>query len=73
MNAEAVEKLSKLFITCHALAMKSRPFSDFTWQYEIDEKNGLPIGRPTVFDRISAHACVSACVSARYFLKKYLR
>ena len=69
MNAEAVEKLSKLFITCHALAMKSRPFSDFTWQCEIDEKKGLPIGRPTVFDRISAHACVSA----RYFLKKYLR
>ena len=32
MNAEAVEKLSKLFITWHALAMKSRPFSDFTWQ-----------------------------------------
>ena len=50
MNAEAVEKLSKLFITCHALAMKSRLFSDFTWQYEIDEKKGLPIGRPTVFD-----------------------
>ena len=30
MNAEAVEKLSKLFITCHGLTMKSRPFPDFT-------------------------------------------
>ena len=32
--------------------MKSRPFSDFTWQCEIDEKKGLPIGQTYRSDKM---------------------
>jgi hypothetical protein len=45
MNSKASAKLSNLFRTAHALAMKSRPFTDFIWQCKLDTKKGVDIGR----------------------------
>lgn len=38
------EKVDKLFKTAHALAKKSRPFSDFSWQCDLDKSKGLDVG-----------------------------
>ncbi len=36
--------MNNLFRTTHALAKKGRPFSDFVWQVELDEKKGTKVG-----------------------------
>ena len=45
MNAEAIEKLRILFRTAHAVAKHSRPFTDYVWLCNLDEKKGLNIGQ----------------------------
>ena len=45
MNSETKEKLSKLFKTCHALAIHNRPFTDYNWLCQLDEAKGVKIGK----------------------------
>jgi hypothetical protein len=45
MNVLASKRLSHLFRTAHALAVKSRPFTDFIWQCKLDELKGVDIGK----------------------------
>lgn len=45
LNKETIEKLSKLFRTCHGLAVYNRPYSDYTWHSELDEIKGLILGK----------------------------
>ena len=45
MNSETKEKLSKLFKTCHALAICNRPFTDYNWLCQLDEAKGVKIGK----------------------------
>jgi hypothetical protein len=44
LNASAVEKLQIFFCTCHTLAKHCRPFADYVWLCELDEKKGIDIG-----------------------------
>ena len=37
LSKDTLEKLSKLFHTCHALAVYNRPYTDYTWLRELDE------------------------------------
>ncbi len=53
MNAEVFDKISKMFRTCHALAKKNRPLSDFLWQCNLDELKGVTLGQ-TYRNRASA-------------------
>lgn len=46
MNSETKEKLSKLFKTCHALAIHNRPFTDYNWLCQLDGAKGVKIGKP---------------------------
>ena len=45
LNASAVEKLQIFFRTCHALTKHCRPFADYVWLCELDEKKGIDIGQ----------------------------
>lgn len=40
-----MDKLKKLFKTCHALAKHNRPFSDYQWQCQLDGAKGVNIGK----------------------------
>ena len=40
LNTTQLERLQHLFRTSHALAKKSRPFSDFVWMCELDAAKG---------------------------------
>ena len=40
-----IVKLSHLFRTCHALAMKNHPFWDFVWLCELDRQKGVKLGK----------------------------
>ena len=33
-----------LFRTCHAMALKGRPFTDYTWLCKLDRQKGVDIG-----------------------------
>ncbi|KAK0135054.1 Zinc finger protein 862 [Merluccius polli] len=39
------EKMAILFRTSHAIAKNARPFSDFKWMCNLDEKKGLKVGK----------------------------
>ena len=45
LNSDTIDKLTKLFKTCHALAIHNRPFSDYQWQCKLDEAKGVKIGK----------------------------
>ena len=45
LNKDTLEKLSKLFRTCHALAVYNRPYTDYTWLCELDETKGVNLGK----------------------------
>lgn len=45
LNVRSFERLKHLFTNAHALVKHSRPFTDFVWQCQADEKKGLDIGR----------------------------
>ena len=44
LNKEALEKLTHMFRTVHALAKNNRPLTDFLWICDLDEAKGLNIG-----------------------------
>ena len=44
LNDASFMKLDKLFRTVHAIAIHCRPFTDFTWMLELDEKKGIVVG-----------------------------
>jgi hypothetical protein len=44
LNKYAVMIFSNMFKTVHALCKKGRPFTDFTWQCQLDLNKGIPIG-----------------------------
>ena len=46
LRKDDIEKLSHLFRTCYALAMKNRPFSDFVWLCELGRQKGVKLGKP---------------------------
>ena len=45
LNKETLEKLSKLFRTCHGLAVHNRLYSDYTWHSELDVTWSLNLGK----------------------------
>ncbi len=45
LNRATFDRLSILFRNAHAIAMNSRPFRDFIWQAELDERKGLIVGK----------------------------
>ena len=45
MNKSIMEKLSILMRNAHAIGKKSRPFSDFSWITQLDEKKGVNVGQ----------------------------
>jgi hypothetical protein len=51
LNKENVEKLSILFRSAHALALKSRPFTDFAWMCKLDTTKGLAVGNTYTTDK----------------------
>ena len=57
------EKMDKLFRTAHAIAKKGRPFTDFVWMCELDERKGLKIGE-TYCNRAQARQFVSYIAEA---------
>ena len=44
LNKQVFNRLTMLFRNAHALAKTRRPFTDFTWLCDLDEKKGLDIG-----------------------------
>ena len=44
MHESTLKKLKLLFITCHGMAMKARPFTDIIFQCEMDRAKGLDLG-----------------------------
>ena len=44
INQEAFDRLVNLFRNAHAIAYHSRPFKDFTWMCNLDEKKGVNVG-----------------------------
>ena len=45
LHNDDIEKLSHLFRTCHAVAMKKTPFSEFVWLCELVRQNGVKLGK----------------------------
>ena len=45
LNKADMTRLDLLFRNAHAIAVNSRPFSDFQWMAKLDEKKGLPVGK----------------------------
>ena len=43
LNSAVINKLDKLFRTAHAVAKHNRPFSDYVWMSELDERKGTMI------------------------------
>lgn len=44
LNKASYNRLEKLFRNSHAIAKKSRPTSDYTWQCELDVQKGIDLG-----------------------------
>ena len=44
--------LEKLFKSCHALAKKNRPYSDYTWMAQLDISKGIDLGKTLLKWRI---------------------
>ena len=44
INQVAFDRLKHLFRNAHAIAKFNRPFSDFTWMADLDERKGIVIG-----------------------------
>ncbi|XP_052075818.1 zinc finger protein 862-like isoform X1 [Mytilus californianus] len=44
LNKASFHRLEKLFRNVHAIAKKSRPISDYTWQCELDIQKGIDLG-----------------------------
>ena len=45
LNKALFPKLQHLFCTVHALNIKARPYQDYAWVNELDERKGIEIGR----------------------------
>lgn len=54
LTLEHKEKLDKLFTIVHALVQNNRPLSDFVWQCQLHEINGVDLGK-TYRNRSGAH------------------
>ena len=39
-----IEKMKNLFRVCHAMSLKGRPFSDFTWMCQLATQQGVNLG-----------------------------
>ena len=44
LNQHIIVKLDKMFRNCHALVIKNRPISDFSWLCDLDDMKGLDLG-----------------------------
>ena len=44
LNKALFPKLQHLFHTVHALNIKARPYQDYAWVNELDERKGIEIG-----------------------------
>ena len=44
INEKAFDRLTILFRNAHAIAYHSRPFKDFTWMCNLDERKGVNVG-----------------------------
>jgi hypothetical protein len=45
LNESAIKRMTILFRNVHALVKMRRPFTDFKWMLELDEKKGLDVGQ----------------------------
>ena len=53
LNKALFLKLQHVFCTVHALNIKARPYQDYAWVNELDERKGIEIGEKYQ----SAYAC----------------
>ena len=44
LNASVEAVLHKLFLTCHAVGMKYRPYTDYAWICQLDKAKGTDVG-----------------------------
>ena len=51
LNSKDFERMSVLFRNAHAIALKCRPFRDFTWMCELDRKKGVTTGDTYINDK----------------------
>ena len=49
----ANSKYLHLFRTCHAMALKGRPFTDYTWLCKLDRQKGVDIGNMYQSDKFA--------------------
>jgi hypothetical protein len=65
LQKENLEKLAKMFRTCHALVKNNRPLSDFTWICDLDEMKGFDLGR-TYWNINSSKVFIQAIVEVEF-------
>ena len=51
LNKSSFDKLKNLFRTAHGIAKNCRPYTDFQWICEVDEKKGVVIGNTYCSDK----------------------
>ena len=44
LTTPTFDRLCRLFRSCHALAKHARPYTDYFWMCDLDEKKGLDVG-----------------------------
>ena len=51
MRVADTDRVAQLFRICHAMALKGRPYTDYTWMAKLDQKQGLNIGGDYLNDK----------------------
>ena len=44
LNKQTFDGLCRMFPICHALAKHARPYTDYVWLCDVDERKGLGVG-----------------------------
>jgi hypothetical protein len=70
LNENKLEQLKMLFMSAHALAKHTRPFTDFVWQCALDEVKGLNIGHTYRNDKSAQSFIHAIAQTERQKLKK---
>ena len=51
MRVADTDKVAQLFRICHAMALKGRPYTDYTWMAKLGQTQGLNIGGDYLNDK----------------------
>lgn len=74
LNESVLNRMKLLFINVHALVMQRRPFTDFKWLLELDEKKGLDVGKTYRNDKeaqfFSEFIAQSTCMDIGQMVRK---